>query len=534
MRVNMRDTGITMESDAMAGLSALRYAMHTLDDSGRISRKTARTFSQALNGTRSDLALMVALDPERYIGPFASLTPGARAAIVGAIADDDRWRMRGYGMGDWHIALAQLFTKLRWRLADHGLDRTSQIAEILALFLRSGPSLLLHALYKSHLSWRGRVSLRPGMPSLLSMLGIDPRNLAVCYARGVPQSAAYRGFWHDARRHNTYGVVLGLDLLPAAGGFWYIESNLEFGMSRTRAALYGRDPLVTKLVEFAAERGYRNLMILNNTSSYMNGVMARQYQEDAFARKIGLTIVEDAYLPSQSGYLQSHGIPTLDGNDTLVVRTKYYRTSLDYVFQHKHASIRALNVYRQSSPDAALLVPEVSAEPVLGDADSEDPFPNLVYKLPERDEGRGVIFLKARSRAHANALLGDALRRNRPRGFLDRVYSRVEDRNGLYQQYIRSSLLNGRRLYKVRAHVLITPVGVEVLSAHRVISRYAVPEHLPPGIVLDPRPYLLNLSTSQHYEIVPPEEEPLVTASALAVAKGLAWAAAYGFQSAAT
>jgi hypothetical protein len=262
----------------------------------------------------------------------------------------------------------------------------------------------------------------------------------------------------------------------------------------------------------------------------MDGAMVRQYEDEALARKIRLAIVEDAYLPPQSGCLQSYGVPSFDSHDTLVARTKYYRTSLDHLFQHKHAGTRALTVYRQRTSDPAILVPRIGAGPVLGDVGTAEPFPNLVFKLPERDEGKGVIFLKAGSPGHAVTILQEAIRGNRPKGFVDRLYAGIEDRNGLCQQYIKSSLLTGRLLYKIRAHVLITPVGVRFLSAHRVIGRYSVPEHLPLGVVRDPRPYLVNLSTSSHYENVPPDEEPAVVAAALAVARGFAWAAKYGFE----
>ena len=94
-------------------------------------------------------------------------------------------------------------------------------------------------------------------------------------------------------------------------------------------------------------------------------------------------------------------------------------------------------------------------------------------------------------------------------------------------------MLSGRKLYKIRAHVLITPVGLQFLEAYRVISRFSVPDKLPFGIVGDPGPYLVNLSSSSNYEIVPPEEEQSVKEAAIAAAKGLSWAVDYGFQTSA-
>jgi hypothetical protein len=48
--------------------------------------------------------------------------------------------------------------------------------------------------------------------------------------------------------------------------------------------------------------------------------------------------------------------------------------------------------------------------------------------------------------------------------------------------------------------------------------------------VHDPKPYLVNYSAGAKYEVVPPDEEPEVVQTALALARGFAWAATYGFQ----
>jgi hypothetical protein len=56
-------------------------------------------------------------------------------------------------------------------------------------------------------------------------------------------------------------------------------------------------------------------------------------------------------------------------------------------------------------------------------------------------------------------------------------------RNGLYQACYKSKMMPDRRLYKIRAHVLITLVGVQYLGAHRV-----VPVELRPVPGLNPAP----------------------------------------------
>jgi hypothetical protein len=180
-------------------------------------------------------------------------------------------------------------------------------------------------------------------------------------------------------------------------------------------------------------------------------------------------------------------------------------------------------------PEPGLLIPSSGEDPVLEDIDEDDPFPNLVYKLPERDSARGLIFIKAHSTDHARKLVREAMRKNRQIEFFHLFYAMIEDQKGIFQSYIHSPMLCGRRLYKVRAYVLITPVGLKFLEAHRVISKLSVPDTLPFGIVKNPRPFLVNLS-SGNFEIIPHEEKQALKEAALAIGKGLSWSAEYGFQ----
>ena len=157
-------------------------------------------------------------------------------------------------------------------------------------------------------------------------------------------------------------------------------------------------------------------------------------------------------------------------------------------------------------------------------------FPNLVYKLPERDAGGGITFIKARSSNHARKLVEEAMMKKRQEKFLGSLYAMFEDQKGIFQSYIHSPMLSGRKLYKIRAHLLITPAGLQFLEAHRVISKFSVPDTLPFGIVQNPQPFLVNLSSSKNYEIIPSEEEQALKEAALAIGKGLSWAVKYGFQ----
>ena len=105
-----------------------------------------------------------------------------------------------------------------------------------------------------------------------------------------------------------------------------------------------------------------------------------------------------------------------------------------------------------------------------------------------------------------------------------------EDHGGFFQPYIVGSMLEGRRLYYVRAHVLLTPVGAQYLSAHRIVSGTPVPRELSDGIVQDLAPYFWKFVTGARFALLPPEEESGVVKATLGVARGLSEAAMYGFQ----
>lgn len=515
--------------------SQLSAALAAADDEGRLPPKLARQMRQAIAKVRTQGRLCVNAGLDNSLALFESLPRHVQRAVLGAIVDDDRWRLRGHELGSWYVLLLRLLWTLR--LWVHSLPApgspllrvTKELCDILAYGARKGPALLVYAWHRQRLRWHTQFSARPTVAAMLSLGGIEPRDLAVCYARDIPQDSRYRGFWHDPTRHHTVGVVLGVDLLPTPEGCWFAESNLDPAQRPERSALYDRDPFVFNLLEFAQRSGYQHVVVLHSDSSGIDKAMARQYEEGAKARSIKLTLVERINVP-RSRYTRSYGIPPVDLDRTLVARLTSYPTALDDLFGSKPASNRALGLYQQHQPDRDLLLPATSSEPLIVEFTPLDPFPNLVYKLPDLDQGRGVYFVKAKSAAHAREVLSDAMRsRARGRGFQERLIRTLARPSGLYQRYVRSAMLAARRLYIVRAHVLITPQAIEFLSAHRVVCGDSVPPYLPAGIVLDPRPYLVNFAAGGHYEQVPREEEPGVIKAALAIGRGLKWAAKYGF-----
>ena len=323
----------------------------------------------------------------------------------------------------WETGMSQL-TRLLHKLR-HNLPRRMRLvrslATVAATILQNGPARGGYELYRWQLGLRGKYAARPTLAALLEATGLNVKQLAVCYARGIRQPETYRGLWHDPAQHNTVGVVLGIDLLPSADGYWFVESNLDCALRLERTALYAKTPSSPNLLDFASTQGYRHLVILAGNSSRIDALMAKQYEDGAAARKLKLTLIEDAYLP-YSDQVRSFGIPPFQHDKTLVVRIKYYHTSLDYVLQHKWASNYALKKYKAFSAEPMLLLPPVGHEPLLGNSSLDEPFPNLVYKFPERDSGSGVIFFKATSPAHARSLLAEARPLFRPKDLRGWLY----------------------------------------------------------------------------------------------------------------
>jgi hypothetical protein len=62
-----------------------------------------------------------------------------------------------------------------------------------------------------------------------------------------------------------------------------------------------------------------------------------------------------------------------------------------------------------------------------------------------------------------------------------------------------------------------------------MISKFSPPGSLPFGLVKEYQPFLVNSKSTCRLEVVPAEQMESLKRSTLAVARGLAWAAAFGF-----
>ena len=521
-----------MPAEARSGLAecaaahAIKEAFCRVGPDGRLSSRDARLVRRSLSDLSAIDRSTVLAEPDRVLGPFDSLPGGAQRAVVEAVVSDDRWRMAAYNVGVLHAPLLRALRRVMSR-PTFGY-RVRQATELLAASLQMGPARVVYAVHRAGQALRAKFGRRPKLGDTVMAGGARVRDLAVCYARGVPQLPAYRGFWHDPERRTTVGLLVGLDLIENAEGFWFIESNMECGLLAERTALYEKDPFVSSLVDFSATSGYRRLIVLTGSSPLEAG-MVRQLRDTAAGRSLAVTLLEDPFRPRfrNEGAVK---VPEFDEAATLLVRSRHYRTNIDYVIQHKRASGRALRFYKEELGDSSFQLPRASSEPFLDPGDGDDPFPNVVFKYSERDSGEGVFFLKVDSASHARRVLAETLGSAPPRSALSRLYSRLEGEQGIYQAYVRAAMDSDRRLSKIRAYVLLTPVGSHFLSANRLVGAIPVPESLALGVIHDQRPYLVSWCPGARFEALHPEEEPRVRDAALGVARGLSWALSRGFE----
>jgi hypothetical protein len=299
-----------------------------------------------------------------------------------------------------------------------------------------------------------------------------------------------------------------------------------------RSRLYATDPFVTNLIRFARHNGYTSMVFLACNDVPVDDMMAARLEEAALSVGLRATVLEDRYAP-QRRLSQTFLVPPPEAR-TLVVRSKMFHTSLDAVFHDKKLSFHAIESYQRAFPDRDVRLPPTGASSIPETIAMKGALPNVVCKFPERDQGQGVFFLRVPSLARAEAIIANTTEMNRHSvanmWTKLRYRFKLEQQEPMFQTYIPSSLVEGRRLSIARAHVLATPVGIEFLSAHRIVSNRPVPDSLAEGLVADPAPFIVNYSLDSKHALMPPEEQRVVEKAALSVARALCWTVDSRFQ----
>jgi len=472
-------------------------------------------------------------NPEQYLGPLERLSDDAQQGIRPTIITYDRWQ-KGLPILNNVIdrtirllgGMTPVLNQKKHPVLRSMVSLLKRTKRQLGFFRKHGCRLI----YLKLVRLAARYGRRDRFIVFLSALAVHPANFATCAARQIPQQLPHRGYWHHPSHHMTVGYLIGLDFIIARGACWFIENNVGATMAFERSAMYKRDPLITNMIDYARKNGYRKLMILATGVHHgMNPLMNRHFEFSAEEMDLSVTLVESPYYLG-TDHARHDGIPEMDTNYAMVVRFAGARTTLDYILADKEVSTRILSGYIEQSSSSDFRIPSPSLEPVVDPQEMNNPFPTYVYKIPYEDRGEGILFIKARSVDHADDLLTQAHKDDFPDGFFGDHIAYLKERPTSIQRYIPSNLIDGKYMYKIRSHVLLSPSGNQFLSAHRVIAFHTLSENLPEGLVKNPGLYNVNIYKGARYSLMSAEEEAMVQKATLAVAEGFSRAIETMFQ----
>lgn len=471
----------------------LTNLMEAMDPTGRLARDGVLRFQRwAEQGNPPPET------PDALFGPWDELPPNAQEGIRRTLEEEilggARWMPR---RPLWTHPVHQVFTlagMFRKREAP-GLARSiSYMGEK----LWGGPRSLRRKLREAALRSATRAGEPRTLRELLFLLGREPHWLTVPYAKGVEVPQPCRGFYSDPEKNYTEGYLLGLDLIPNEGGIWCIEANLGAALREDRRRFFERDPVSLRVLEMVREKRVKRLVWIVPAHTPLNPWLMGQLAEGARVQGFQLEVREDPRVPTRLDL--PHGapeplrtvFPPEPTPDTLVVKTRGWGVGSDLVVNHKSLFLRNLDWALEETGETRVRAPVMTRNPPAIPL-QDNGLPNLVYKFPGMDKGRGVFFLRARGQEHARELA---------RG-LDRE---MGQKAGLFQPYLLSNLLPGRRFYDVRTLLFVSPDDVVPLGGLRKESAHPIPELQEDGVIRDRRPFSMSIYYGNDYAPLASEE----------------------------
>lgn len=347
----------------------------------------------------------------------------------------------------------------------------------------------------------------------------EPREAIAPAELPVPQHPRYRGFWHDRGRHAMVGLHLGLDLIGEGGRYQLIEVNQNAAIPPERRALYGAvDPDIERILDLARRRGFERVVPFRDAWT--------EAQVDEWERcgaEWGIPTTPWAF-PQRARRPRHPAIALPDPlpEGTLVILYTTTHSPVDHWVHDKFTSSLWL---REELSDCKGVQPVQTAEELSVPPLDDDPrWPNLVVKLSGWDLSRFVYVARVRSEAEARAAF--RIDANGWPGILarslgSRFMNLLTDRDRvLYQPYVKPPTLDGRP-FKIRSHVLVTPVETAFLSTRRVVAGKRPPQALPFGLVEDRAPYVVGFSAGGSYQRADAAEEGHLRGAGEEVARAL-------------
>ncbi len=468
-------------------ITALRQAMTRIDARGRFSSADApplRALVEELNQKQ------VAIDhPAHLFGSWRDLEPNARSAFRRMVEDEIVGTMSLFPQGDLWNGLIRGCWELDRYMAESGfLARAKDPLVRWTNRLTGGPMNLRNRLFRRSQNRRWRNAREPSLTAFLVALGRNPSWLLGDFVEGVRVDPRARGYYFDPIKNMAFGYHIGLDLMPTSDGIVCLEANLQGGILDGWLEVQPDNPTVRGILDAALAQGARRVFWIEGNRFPLRTWMLRELLDRARDAGIHAELLEDPRMRRRRGTLPGLAVPnrrswlTWTPDDTMVVRRNDFPVGSDFVIDHKESFVRGLQaVLRETADTRVRVLPQTCDPQDIPDPPAEG-LPNLVYKYPESFAGKGVYFFRARDTGHALVLARE-------------VDSRTGERPGVFQTFVLSDLLSGRRVCDVRGEVFVSPLGTWFLGAYRREASKPLPSHLPEGIADAPGALTSNMST---------------------------------------
>jgi hypothetical protein len=335
---------------------------------------------------------------------------------------------------------------------------------------------------------------------------------------GLPQDPRYRGYWYEPGSHSLVGLQLGLDLNRHEGKYHVVESNTGAAMRPERRLLYDSDldPVISELVGLAQGHGFERLVLLRQ---WWSEAEAEEFRRAA--RGTGLEVV-GATMAAVDTMGHPPVNPMVALPERLLPRTMYVvfsplnkKAPLPHFLHDKACTARWLaeSLAEAGDPASRLAGVPTFDRLVVPPEPPGGRWPNLVVKLADADQGKAIAMGRFATEEEARRALrlGDrpgsvpgVFRTELPQKVLHVLSPGTA--KALYQPFVPTDVVEGRARL-IRLHVLVSPLAGAFLSAHGVLAAADLPDHLPPGLVRDKRPYVVNFSAGSRYCRLPREVE---------------------------
>jgi hypothetical protein len=485
-----------------------------VDSAGRLRAADVAELRPALRELLTDVATFD--HPEALFGPWTSLPTATRQTLRALLARELRQAVRWHPSGRlWPWTVNRLVALAEWA-AGCGLGRLSSAANRVGLRLYAGPLRLRQASVRRLRARRWWRASRPGLFDLVAACGRMPNWLEGDWADQVSVPRRLRGPFRDRDRNVVQGYLTGLDLIPTDSGVWCIEANLNTSFTAAvRRPYLDPEPAVDVAVREALAMGAERIWWVEQLFAPTRSWLMQELVTRAHAEGLEVRFLEDWRVPR--GEERPPGIPprafcTDSGFDvppnTLVLRRNSLPLGPDYLLADKEPFTRGLAYVLRERGECRVAVPEMARRPGRIPEPAAAGLPNLVYKYPDLGKGEGVHFLRVRDADQAEAMARE-------------IDARTGEPPGLFQPFLLSRLLPGRRIYDVRCEVFISPRGVRRVFGLRRESTRSLPETLETGIVPGSGVFTSNVSQGGRFAEMDADEAVEVWAAADAVGEGL-------------